>query len=388
MRTTRSANQLNTYEVVSSWCMDLSGRVQGQESTGVNVSISEENDKLSQQQKPQKVGSLARGSPRTKGATGNCWQEHLQRFQMMMIPEEQLRSECEEAGFVRSVSKGMCYKTGEDVDDGFVNFIASRREYTISRTHSDSEAKLWLHFGPKLIVKFWRVSRKRDRAFPRWKVRRPYSYSSNHQRIWEDLPMNTVADTAAKPKSRNLSVIWYDMSIRENEIQMVQFTGKSLVQSSQSDSKKMEEAVSVTEWINFIWKGSNNRRFQYCQNSCNKRLYIRAIQGHTGGEKIPPGDAGPGPHTSHLEGVCIPSKMFVQFDVHIECWTHRKKARMSWNQTYSVLHTIVSMRYWRRRKKHRKKIVMITRSPEVHCNTGWKHSQNAACWIHLRRHKR
>ena len=42
------------------------------------------------------------------------------------------------------------------------------------------------------------------------------------------------------------------------------------------------------DWINFIWKGSNKTRFQYCQNSCNKLLYLRAIQGHTGGEMIPP----------------------------------------------------------------------------------------------------
>ena len=35
----------------------------------------------------------------------------------------------------------MYYKTGEDVDDGFGQFIASCREYTSSRIHPDSEAK-------------------------------------------------------------------------------------------------------------------------------------------------------------------------------------------------------------------------------------------------------
>ena len=47
----------------------------------------------------------------------------------MMTPEEQLRTASEEAGFVRTVSKGMYYKTGEDVDGGFGNLIASCREY-------------------------------------------------------------------------------------------------------------------------------------------------------------------------------------------------------------------------------------------------------------------
>ena len=53
-----------------------------------------------------------------KGAAGNCWQEHLQRFQMI-TPEGQLHVVCAEAGFVRTVSKGMYYKTGKDVGDGF-----------------------------------------------------------------------------------------------------------------------------------------------------------------------------------------------------------------------------------------------------------------------------
>ena len=108
------------------------------------MSIQEENDKLSQQLNPQEVGSLARSSHRRKGAAGNCWPEHLQRFQMM-TSEEQLRTVCEEAGFVRTVSKGMCCKTGEEVDDGYVNCIASCQEYTFSRSCPDSEAKLSIH---------------------------------------------------------------------------------------------------------------------------------------------------------------------------------------------------------------------------------------------------
>ena len=42
------------------------------------------------------------------------------------------------------------------------------------------------------------------------------------------------------------------------------------------------------DWMNFIWKGSNKTRFQYCQNYCSKLLYLRVVQGHTGGEMIPP----------------------------------------------------------------------------------------------------
>ena len=39
-------------------------------------------------------------------------------------------------------------------------------------------------------------------------------------------PMNSFTDTSGKPKSRNLSVSWYDMKIREKERQMEQLIGK------------------------------------------------------------------------------------------------------------------------------------------------------------------
>ena len=110
MRTIHSANQLSIYGAVSIWCKDFSGRMQGQESTGVNMSISEENEKRSQQLDPQEVGSLARSSPSTQGAAVNCWREHFNRFEMM-TPEEQLLTVSERAGLVRTVSKGMYYKT-------------------------------------------------------------------------------------------------------------------------------------------------------------------------------------------------------------------------------------------------------------------------------------
>ena len=61
IRTIHSANQLSVYGAVSSWCEDLSESLQGHESTrSVNMSISVENEQLSQQLDPQEDGSLAR----------------------------------------------------------------------------------------------------------------------------------------------------------------------------------------------------------------------------------------------------------------------------------------------------------------------------------------
>ena len=104
MRTRHWENQVSVYGAVSSWFTDLSERMQGQKSTGVKTFISEENEQQSHKLDPQEVASLARSSPRTQGAAGNCWREHSQRFEMM-TPEEQLRTVCEEGGLIKTVSK-------------------------------------------------------------------------------------------------------------------------------------------------------------------------------------------------------------------------------------------------------------------------------------------
>ena len=59
--------------------------------------------------------------------------------------------------------------------------------------------------------------------------------------------MNSVMDTSGKPKSRNLSVNWYDMKFREKERQMAQFIGISQFQSSESKSEVMEGTIALTE---------------------------------------------------------------------------------------------------------------------------------------------
>ena len=97
--------------------------------TGVDGFISKENDQFTKQLDQQEVGSLVRYQPKTEGVAGNCWHVHLQRFEMMN-PDEQLRTVCEEAGFIRTVSKRMYYRTSEDVNDGYGNFIASCREFS------------------------------------------------------------------------------------------------------------------------------------------------------------------------------------------------------------------------------------------------------------------
>ena len=128
----------------------------GQTSTGMDRSISEENDHIKKQLHPREIASLVRNQQRTEGVVGNCWRDHLQRFEMMNF-DEKLRTVCEEAGFKRPVFKGMYLRTSEDVSDGFGNLIASCRECSQLRAHQDSVVKLWIHryteIGPVRDVK-------------------------------------------------------------------------------------------------------------------------------------------------------------------------------------------------------------------------------------------
>ena len=90
--------------------------------------------------------------------------------------------------------------------------------------------------------------------------------------------MDSVMDASGKPKSRNLSANWYDMSIREKERQMVaihwKFTSPKLDFEFRSDggSNLLTESGST----------SSGNEEQQDKIPATKLLYIRTIQGHTG----------------------------------------------------------------------------------------------------------
>ena len=77
----------------------------------------------------------------------------------MLDPDEQFRTIYESARFIRPVSVGMYYRTGDDVNDGFGNLTTLRREYTVLRAHRDSVVKLWIkthtEIEPVLDVKIF-----------------------------------------------------------------------------------------------------------------------------------------------------------------------------------------------------------------------------------------
>ena len=62
----------------------------------------------------------------------------------MLDPDDQFLTIYESVGFIRAVSVGMHYRTGDDLNDGFGNLTASCRECTLPRAHRDSVVKLWI----------------------------------------------------------------------------------------------------------------------------------------------------------------------------------------------------------------------------------------------------
>ena len=124
------------------------------------------------------------------------------------------------------------------------------------------------------------------------------------------------------------------------------------------------------DWINFIWKGSNKRRFQYCQNSCNNLLYLRAIQRHTRGEMIPP---------EMLGHVLIPH-MWKEFVFDRGC------SFILTSILNAGIDTQGSSHHWTRGGTEEEEYCRdLTKPRKFHYKTGWKHSENAVYGIHLGR---
>ena len=125
------------------------------------------------------------------------------------------------------------------------------------------------------------------------------------------------------------------------------------------------------DWIDHIRKGSNKTRFQYCQNSCNTFLYIRAIQEHTGGDVI------------ELMGDVATPFNRKQFHFYRGCSFNLKSilearriggGKESREGRQTVFFTPLD-------PFGRKFQVDLSKPGKVHNKTGWKRAQDAVYWI-------
>ena len=71
------------------------------------------------------------------------------------------------------------------------------------------------------------------------------------------------------------------------------------------------QQFSDSDWLQHFCKGSNKTRFQHCKNSRDVLLYIRAIQGHTGGIVIAPALMGHVAIPSRWKGIPVSSRLLL-----------------------------------------------------------------------------
>ena len=146
-------------------------------------------------------------------------------------------------------------------------------------------------------------------------------------------------ETSGKPKSKNLSVNWYDVKIPEKERQMVQ----SL------EIQRFKAQIQIPKWWReqFHWQRLDQLHLERKHQNKIPVLseFLQQIIVHSSHSRTHrrrkdwTRNAGSRSHTSKMEGVWRSCR---------ECRTHRRRARRSRNQTHSFLHTINPMVHRRR----------------------------------------
>ena len=131
------------------------------------------------------------------------------------------------------------------------------------------------------------------------------------------------------------------------------------------------------DWTNHIWKWSSKFLFQYCKNSCDDLLYIRAIRGHTGGEVIAPELMG------HV-AIPIEWKEFLfhrgySFNTNPRYGTHRS-GKESKEGRQTVFFTPLDP--WRDETEEEFDSDLF-KSRTVHYQSKWKYSQDVVYLIHV-----
>ena len=141
---------------------------------------------------------------------------------------------------------------------------------------------------------------------------------------------------------------------------------------------------SDSDWLQYIYEGSNKTRFQYCKNSKNVLLYIRAIQGHTGGKVVAPEFVRSrrlfhtiGKNACFTKDVLIVALHFSSQDSLLE----EGRADMENNQSSSHL----SIRCLRTIQKKNNQETTSRKPRKEHYRSKWKHSQDAVYWVNLAR---
>ena len=252
---------------------------------------------------------------------------------------------CETAAFMRKVSPGQCFRTIHDIDDGFGGKTGACRESSLLRDHDNCEPVGWIkgfaqigrviqvratcyldQYGIEIQEPFMlRNGSLRDcdiqrpnplRGWSPWRKREepPHdvemvSYTNIEESIAtkqqepSSIPMNPPSKTCIRISNGSgmtflrESLTWkvsneVTKCSRHRELHRAVDGANvwcSLLPMLRREFETEGAGVfSNSKWLSLIHGGSDKHRFQYCLDSNENLMYIRAIQGHSGGALVDP----------------------------------------------------------------------------------------------------
>ena len=307
MRTVQSTNQLGIYGAVSSWCVDFSGSMQGQEyHWSEHVHFRRKRKVITTIESKRSWFFGKKNSTRTKGDGGNwkkVWNDHSRRT----------TSHCKRMTRIRqnSLERNVLHKWwGCGRWFGGIYCIMPKVHFISDPSTRTQRLVLLLMSKLSVITSFmnrhlglltiWRqnqiwvvISGSSNRHVDELRHREPENLPEevaqeciqdqdkkhsqgerseacilSHQKVREYLPAKrfSYGYKLETPVSKFVNKL---VSIREQDRQAEQLIGNS--KSPRLNFRFQRDGGSNftdRDWIKFILKGSSQTRFQYCQNSC------------------------------------------------------------------------------------------------------------------------
>ena len=107
------------------------------------------------------------------------------------------------------------------------------------------------------------------------------------QRRWKAIPaVRTVENSCYWISKRVTRILRHHDDLRESDGAI---EGRKLLSLFNREERPVDvRNWGQQEWIDQLTRGSNKPRFQYCRDSMGNILYMRALQGHSGGNRVAP----------------------------------------------------------------------------------------------------
>ena len=334
-----SVNQLSIYGAVAAICEEFVGQP---DNTGEPVILEGQSIVLGE----VKAEVPAQEEPEDSNIVLQKYFQQVQR----LSPEDRLSKFCKEAGFMRVVEAGQYFVTKDTGDFRQFRSVACR-EYTLPRDDSASQPKGWIqgnmrigpvlevttsfqHFKYGIEIRIESVNRDNSHSWVRISygtVKYVVDSIQDNTEITADpqeeqVPPTSTSVVAARSKAKAkpqprvlvgttatipiLERRWIDIEPSKQNLASYHISKKviNLLRHNQTLQREEDGAIEfyrikfylrnhhsqIHNWSDDRWKaclaagGGSKRRYQYCSDNSGTILYLRALQGHSGGNLIDP----------------------------------------------------------------------------------------------------